>query len=54
MAAWYLAARLKHNILFVFSSPAMTQKNLRYKTERKVCRRPKFVSQSEVERIRKR
>lgn len=33
---------------------AMTQKNLRYKTERKVCRRPKFVSQSEVERIRKR
>ncbi|XP_031445624.1 protein mono-ADP-ribosyltransferase PARP12-like [Phasianus colchicus] len=33
---------------------AMTQKNLRYRTERKVCRRPKFVSQSEVEKIRKR
>uniref|UniRef100_A0A8C2UG59 Poly(ADP-ribose) polymerase family member 12 n=1 Tax=Coturnix japonica TaxID=93934 RepID=A0A8C2UG59_COTJA len=32
----------------------MTQKNLRYKTERKVCRRPKFVSQSEVEKLRNR
>ncbi|XP_068800830.1 protein mono-ADP-ribosyltransferase PARP12 isoform X2 [Struthio camelus] len=33
---------------------AMIQKNLRYKTEREVCRRPKFVSQSEVEKARKR
>ncbi|XP_009875435.1 PREDICTED: poly [ADP-ribose] polymerase 12, partial [Apaloderma vittatum] len=33
---------------------AMVQKNLRYTTEREVCRRPKFVSQTEVEKIRKR
>ncbi|KAM9245361.1 protein mono-ADP-ribosyltransferase PARP12-like [Leptosomus discolor] len=33
---------------------AMIQKNLRYTTERKVCRRPKFVSQTEVENTRAR
>nr|XP_013802572.1 PREDICTED: poly [ADP-ribose] polymerase 12-like [Apteryx mantelli mantelli] len=33
---------------------AMIQKNLRYTTEREVCRRPKFVSQTEVEKTRKR
>ncbi|NXG27654.1 PAR12 polymerase, partial [Dromaius novaehollandiae] len=33
---------------------AMIQKNLRYATEREVCRRPKFVSQTEVEKTRKR
>ncbi|NXL95214.1 PAR12 polymerase, partial [Alectura lathami] len=32
----------------------MSQKNLRYTTEREVCRRPKFVSQSEVENTRAR
>ncbi|NWH67542.1 PAR12 polymerase, partial [Geococcyx californianus] len=32
----------------------MIQKNLRYTTERKVCRRPKFVSQAEVEKTRAR
>ncbi|KAM9204062.1 protein mono-ADP-ribosyltransferase PARP12-like isoform 1-T1 [Mergus octosetaceus] len=33
---------------------AMIQKNLRYTTEREVCRRPKFVSQTEVEKARAR
>ncbi|NXU50419.1 PAR12 polymerase, partial [Turnix velox] len=33
---------------------AMTQKNLRYTTEREICRRPKFVSQTDVEEIRAR
>ncbi|XP_074024337.1 protein mono-ADP-ribosyltransferase PARP12-like [Numenius arquata] len=33
---------------------AMIQKNLRYTTEREVCRRPKFVSQTEVEKTRER
>ncbi|XP_014792722.1 PREDICTED: poly [ADP-ribose] polymerase 12-like [Calidris pugnax] len=33
---------------------AMIQKNLRYTTEREICRRPKFVSQAEVEKTRKR
>lgn len=37
-----------------FFSPAMMQKNLRYKTERKICRRPKFVSQAEVEKTKAR
>ncbi|NXC48343.1 PAR12 polymerase, partial [Penelope pileata] len=32
----------------------LAQKNIRYTTERKVCRRPKFVSQSEVEKTRTR
>ncbi|NXG55286.1 PAR12 polymerase, partial [Hemiprocne comata] len=32
----------------------MFQKNLRYKTERPICRRPKFVSQAEVEQSRAR
>ncbi|NXQ87462.1 PAR12 polymerase, partial [Nyctibius grandis] len=32
----------------------MVQKNLRYTTEREVCRRPKFVSQTEVEKTRAR
>ncbi|XP_078529381.1 protein mono-ADP-ribosyltransferase PARP12-like [Lissotriton helveticus] len=30
----------------------MVQRNLHYKTERDVCRRPKFVSQEEVEKIK--
>ncbi|XP_054044201.1 protein mono-ADP-ribosyltransferase PARP12-like isoform X2 [Rissa tridactyla] len=33
---------------------AMIQKNLRYTTEREICRRPKFVSQAEVEMTRAR
>ncbi|NWU69076.1 PAR12 polymerase, partial [Pterocles burchelli] len=33
---------------------AMIQKNLRYTTEREICRRPKFVSQTEVEQTRAR
>ncbi|XP_053912134.1 protein mono-ADP-ribosyltransferase PARP12 [Cuculus canorus] len=33
---------------------AMIQKNLRYTTERMICRRPKFVSQTEVEKTRAR
>nr|XP_009942630.1 PREDICTED: poly [ADP-ribose] polymerase 12-like [Opisthocomus hoazin] len=33
---------------------AMIQKNLRYTTEREICRRPKFVSQTVVEETRKR
>ncbi|NXU32550.1 PAR12 polymerase, partial [Thalassarche chlororhynchos] len=33
---------------------AMIQKNLRYTTERKICRRPKFVSRTEVEETRTR
>ncbi|XP_027599582.2 protein mono-ADP-ribosyltransferase PARP12 [Pipra filicauda] len=33
---------------------AMIQKNLRFTTERKICRRPKFVSQAEVETTRAR
>ncbi|NXP27013.1 PAR12 polymerase, partial [Scytalopus superciliaris] len=33
---------------------AMIQKNLRFTTERKICRRPKFVSQTDVENIRAR
>ncbi|XP_008944146.1 PREDICTED: poly [ADP-ribose] polymerase 12, partial [Merops nubicus] len=33
---------------------AMIQKNLRYKTEREVCRRPRFVSQTEVDKTRAR
>ncbi|NXL35712.1 PAR12 polymerase, partial [Glaucidium brasilianum] len=32
----------------------MTQKNLHYRTEREICRRPKFVSQREVEDSRRR
>ncbi|NXF86942.1 PAR12 polymerase, partial [Eubucco bourcierii] len=32
----------------------MIQKNLHYRTEREVCRRPKFVSQAEMENIRER
>ncbi|XP_062445555.1 protein mono-ADP-ribosyltransferase PARP12-like [Rhea pennata] len=39
---------------YELSFGAMVQKNLRYTTEREVCRRPKFVSQSEVEKTRKR
>ncbi|NWW27022.1 PAR12 polymerase, partial [Falcunculus frontatus] len=33
---------------------SMMQKNLRYRTERRICRRPKFVSQAEVEKTRAR
>ncbi|XP_075013749.1 protein mono-ADP-ribosyltransferase PARP12 [Calonectris borealis] len=33
---------------------AMIQKNLRYATEREICRRPRFVSQTEVEETRAR
>ncbi|XP_029896942.1 protein mono-ADP-ribosyltransferase PARP12-like isoform X2 [Aquila chrysaetos chrysaetos] len=33
---------------------AMIQKNLRYTTEREICRRPKFISQTEVEKTRAR
>ncbi|NXD19140.1 PAR12 polymerase, partial [Spelaeornis formosus] len=33
---------------------SMMQKNLRYRTERKICRRPKFVTQAEVETTRAR
>ncbi|NXN44889.1 PAR12 polymerase, partial [Rhinoptilus africanus] len=33
---------------------AMIQKNLHYTTEREICRRPKFVSQAEVEKTRAR
>ncbi|NWV20087.1 PAR12 polymerase, partial [Origma solitaria] len=33
---------------------SMIQKNLHYGTQRKVCRRPKFVSEAEVEKIRAR
>ncbi|NXP11397.1 PAR12 polymerase, partial [Thinocorus orbignyianus] len=33
---------------------AMMQKNLRYTTEREICRRPKFVSQREVEEAKSR
>ncbi|KAF1618823.1 Poly [ADP-ribose] polymerase 12, partial [Eudyptes chrysolophus] len=33
---------------------AMIQKNLRYTTERAICRRPKFVSKTEVEKTRAR
>ncbi|NXJ02401.1 PAR12 polymerase, partial [Psophia crepitans] len=33
---------------------AMIQKNICYKTERKICRRPKFVPQTEVENTRAR
>ncbi|NXG20478.1 PAR12 polymerase, partial [Grallaria varia] len=33
---------------------AMIQKNIRFTTERKICRRPKFVSQTEVEKTRAR
>ncbi|XP_056197982.1 protein mono-ADP-ribosyltransferase PARP12-like isoform X3 [Falco biarmicus] len=33
---------------------AMIQKNLRYATERDICRRPKFLSQTEVEETRAR
>ncbi|XP_075359097.1 protein mono-ADP-ribosyltransferase PARP12-like isoform X1 [Mycteria americana] len=33
---------------------AMIQKNLRYTTERGICRRPKFVSQTEVEKTKAR
>ncbi|NXW56495.1 PAR12 polymerase, partial [Eurystomus gularis] len=33
---------------------AMIQKNLCYRTEREVCRRPKFVPQTEVEKTRER
>ncbi|NXS96134.1 PAR12 polymerase, partial [Jacana jacana] len=33
---------------------AMIQKNLHYTTERKICRRPKFVSQTEVEKTKAR
>ncbi|NXM69608.1 PAR12 polymerase, partial [Serilophus lunatus] len=32
----------------------MVQKNIRYTTEREICRRPKFVSQTEVEKTRAR
>uniref|UniRef100_A0A8C0HPH4 Poly(ADP-ribose) polymerase family member 12 n=1 Tax=Buteo japonicus TaxID=224669 RepID=A0A8C0HPH4_9AVES len=31
---------------------AMIQKNLRYTTEREICRRPKFISHTEVEKTR--
>lgn len=40
--------------LVVFFLSAMVQKNIRYRTERKICRRPKFVSQAEVEKTRTR
>ncbi|NXI80855.1 PAR12 polymerase, partial [Rhipidura dahli] len=33
---------------------SMMQKNIHYRTERKICRRPKFVSQAEVEKTRAR
>ncbi|XP_074907899.1 protein mono-ADP-ribosyltransferase PARP12-like isoform X1 [Buteo buteo] len=33
---------------------AMIQKNLRYTTEREICRRPKFISHTEVEKTRAR
>ncbi|NWX18605.1 PAR12 polymerase, partial [Aegotheles bennettii] len=33
---------------------AMIQKNLRYTTEREICRRPKFVSHTEIEKTRAR
>ncbi|RLW00162.1 hypothetical protein DV515_00009211 [Chloebia gouldiae] len=46
----FKAGRHEYEINFV----SMMQKNLRYKTERKICRRPKFVSQAEVEKIKDR
>ncbi|XP_010155816.1 PREDICTED: poly [ADP-ribose] polymerase 12, partial [Eurypyga helias] len=46
----FKAGRHKYELNF----EAMIQKNLRYATERKICRRPKFVSQTEVEKIRAR
>ncbi|XP_054487221.2 protein mono-ADP-ribosyltransferase PARP12 isoform X1 [Agelaius phoeniceus] len=46
----FKAGRHEYEINFV----SMMQKNLRYKTERKVCRRPKFVSQAEVEKTKAR
>ncbi|NXA47702.1 PAR12 polymerase, partial [Nothocercus julius] len=42
----------KHEYVLNFGD--MIQKNLRYTTEREVCRRPKFVSQAEVEKTKKR
>ncbi|XP_065713918.2 protein mono-ADP-ribosyltransferase PARP12-like [Patagioenas fasciata] len=44
------AGRHKYELNF----GAMIQKNLRYTTERRICRRPKFVSQAEVEKTRAR
>ncbi|XP_032851842.2 protein mono-ADP-ribosyltransferase PARP12 isoform X1 [Tyto alba] len=39
---------------YELSFGAMIQKNLHYRTEREICRRPKFVSQTEVEKTRAR
>ncbi|OWK58307.1 Poly [ADP-ribose] polymerase 12 [Lonchura striata] len=46
----FKAGRHEYEINFV----SMLQKNICYKTERKICRRPKFVSQEEVEKIKDR
>ncbi|NWI40550.1 PAR12 polymerase, partial [Picathartes gymnocephalus] len=46
----FKAGRHEYEINFV----SMMQQNLRYRTERKICRRPKFVSQTEVEKTRAR
>ncbi|RMC03014.1 hypothetical protein DUI87_20207 [Hirundo rustica rustica] len=46
----FKAGRHEYEINFV----SMMQKNLRYRTERKICRRPKFVSRAEVEQTRAR
>ncbi|KAM6417277.1 protein mono-ADP-ribosyltransferase PARP12-like [Pluvialis apricaria] len=40
-----------HNYQLNFKE--MTQKNISYKTQRQVCRRPKFVSSEEVQKIKK-
>ncbi|NXA85025.1 PAR12 polymerase, partial [Melanocharis versteri] len=46
----FKAGRHEYEINFV----SMMQKNLRYRTERKICRRPKFVSKAEMEKTRAR
>ncbi|XP_071407187.1 protein mono-ADP-ribosyltransferase PARP12-like [Pithys albifrons albifrons] len=46
----FKAGRHEYEINFA----TMTQKNLRFTTERKICRRPKFVSQTEVEKTKAR
>ncbi|NXT62564.1 PAR12 polymerase, partial [Chaetops frenatus] len=53
----FKSGRHEYEINFVFFCLffcAMMQQNLRYRTERKICRRPKFVSQAEVEKTRNR
>ncbi|XP_056368010.1 protein mono-ADP-ribosyltransferase PARP12-like isoform X1 [Oenanthe melanoleuca] len=46
----FKAGRHEYEINFV----SMVQKNIRYRTERKICRRPKFISQADVEKTRAR